>query len=626
MAEKLLTEADWKKFAKGRDLKDAALLKAFAAYEKARSPDEQLKLLPAIEKELDALRKAGKGDKELLGQLDAMDKALERETRQVKAAEKEAQEHEAEEGEETPDLLTTKLIPLLRLVKKGEELPAMVASNGKKVAVLMSRRTISPTRRKLLADYLCDGGAPKYFLGTCLFEQNAYTFVLKTQATGLAKKVKAGLFEQVNLRLKVRVRGEAPDDIDDDGEEAPADELEAEEAGAAPDAAPTAPGAAPGDDPLKAEFEQAWAAVEAEALVLVQRGGPDAGKLRAVADFVREKGAAGAYKAALQGIQSLRKLIDAQPAGAAPEAASTAAPPAPAADAQAFNKRLAALLPAVKAATVDGGGQELKARVAEAGQKAAARDFAAAGALLDAAEALIAAARRGAPAPGAGGAEQEEAEADAEVGDAPIDEAARQRYEARLAEIEPGLLELFAARHPESSKLRSVLAYAGEQADSGEFAKAVAALERLAGLVEAARRAPGIDTGESYPGLVAYRKSLLALRAAVGTVERQIEALVAAIPGDLPDEADLAADLADELRESTTALHGLVDEAMSSAENQDTAATRALRAELDGFIEEVRGSPLIKHVDGNPFGVAVSVEQTLGSALENVRRALPALA
>lgn len=39
---------------------------------------------------------------------------------------------------------------------------------------------------------------------------------MEGKATGLAKRVKAALLEQTGLRLKVRVRGESPDDIDEE--------------------------------------------------------------------------------------------------------------------------------------------------------------------------------------------------------------------------------------------------------------------------------------------------------------------------------------------------------------------------------------------------------------------------
>ena len=236
MSEKNLSESEWKKFAKGRDLKDALFVKALIALEKARSPEDALSALDDLEKQADALRKSAKADKELTAYLDGVDKSLDKERKLNKTALKEAESAEDEE-DESPALLTSKMVPLVRQVKKGDEMQVLLANTGKEVAVLLSRRSISPSRRKLMTEYL-NSGAPKFIAGTCIFEENAYTFVVKTQAAGLAKRIKAALLKQVDLRLKVRVRGEDPDDVDDDGEE---DESSGGEQVASKDQSSTAP-------------------------------------------------------------------------------------------------------------------------------------------------------------------------------------------------------------------------------------------------------------------------------------------------------------------------------------------------------------------------------------------------
>ncbi len=86
MLEKPLTEADWKKFSKDRGYKDAALLKALGALAKAdeMAPDDQLKALEAVEKEVAALLKSVRGDKELTAHVPLVQAALKK---QRKAAE-----------------------------------------------------------------------------------------------------------------------------------------------------------------------------------------------------------------------------------------------------------------------------------------------------------------------------------------------------------------------------------------------------------------------------------------------------------------------------------------------------------------------------------------------------------
>lgn len=375
MSDKFLTESEWKKFAKGKGYKDDALIKSLAALDKAKDPEQELSALTDIGKHADALRKSAKGDKELGAYLDSLDKAADKQ-RKLSEAEAKKSEQSEDEEEESPVLLTTKMVPLIRQVRKGDEMQVMLASTGKEVAVLMSRRAISPARRKLLTDYL-DGATAKFFLGTCIFEENAYTFVMKTQAAGLAKKVKAALLKQVELRLKVRVRGEDPDDIDDDGEAAVDEDGEASSSTTTSTTAPPAPQA---PDPRKQSYEQRMAALAPLVLEALRTPGPEAGKLRAVADFARGKAEAGAYAPALQALDQLAKLLDALP--------PPAAPPKPAASGDAmaeFKVRLADLVKALKTALTSGreGGDEQRKRVAEAGALAQKGSFEQAQALLD---------------------------------------------------------------------------------------------------------------------------------------------------------------------------------------------------------------------------------------------------
>ena len=116
---------------------------------------------------------------------------------------------DVEDEGESNELLTTKMVPLLRdLAKGGHSMHVLLASTGKDVCVLISRRPISPARRKMLADNLGVSGGIKYIVGHCLKEEGMTTFALKTQVAGMAKKLKAALLAQTGMRVKVRCRGE----------------------------------------------------------------------------------------------------------------------------------------------------------------------------------------------------------------------------------------------------------------------------------------------------------------------------------------------------------------------------------------------------------------------------------
>ncbi|MBV8503094.1 MAG: hypothetical protein JO006_15435 [Paucibacter sp.] len=625
MAEKFLSELEWKRQAKTHGLKDALLSKALGALENGKTPDAELKALDDIDKQIKDLRKEAKGNKELSTWLDGLEKAADKQRKESEfALKKQAKE---DEEEDTPVLLTTKMIPLLRQVKKGEEMQVMLASTGKEVAVLMSRKAISPTRRKLLADYLEGSGMPKFFLGHCIFEEKSYTFVLKTQAAGLAKKIKAALLKQVELRLKVRVRGEEGD-LDDDGEPPEEDEGDEDDEQQAthseqiPEAPPLKE--AVSEDPLKAEFVKRWAAVQPMVLDALRRQAGDTSKLRAVAEFVREKGEAAAYKAALQGIDSLQKLMGAPPAPplppVPPQGQPEPKPEAPKSDEMlAFNKRLAALLPEAKAAIAAGGepGTTVKLKISEAGVSANKKEFERAYALLDEAQTLL----KNTATPEPVKSETPEQEGEQQPG---LDAEGAARFDRRMAEIEPGYLALLAARNPDAGKLRSVLAYANAQAEGGDYVKAVGALDRLQGLIEEAR---GKKTdGEPPAGIVAYRTSLLGLRQAVAAAERQIAALRAAIVQMKPDEVDLADDVAELLQEQNAELQDLVDAAMSATGDKAQPATRELRDRLDFLIGEIKTNEMVKLADESKFDVKVTLAKTLGDALDRVRSTMPAVA
>ena len=421
MSDKSLTESAWKTFSKQGSYKDGALVKALAAFEKSEkaSAQEQLDTLDELDKQADLLRKANKADKKLGDYLDDLDKALgkQRKTSQDALAEekKAAAKKSAEEDDEaeSPALLTTKMIPLIREVRKGElVLHTLVAVAGKETVVLLSKKAISPARGKLLKEQMTNSSGLKFIRGECLFEENMITFVVQSKAAGLAKKLKAALFQQTDLRLKVRVRGVDPDDPDappdieteqDEGDEGDAPKGGGEIPVAPPPLTtvvekPTAP--EPEADPLKLRFEDRLAKLEpkvAEALRL-QQG--DVSKIRAVSAFAREKGEAGTYAAGLQALDMLEKLLSAgAPTGNVPQA-----PPRPGEQpgAQpgdkpgldpnaAFTARLTALMPKVKEALAAAGpaATDIKLKVSEAGVYARKRDFEPAQALLDEVEELL---------------------------------------------------------------------------------------------------------------------------------------------------------------------------------------------------------------------------------------------
>nr|WP_316643608.1 hypothetical protein [uncultured Roseateles sp.] len=472
MSNKYLTEKNWSDFSKKLDYDDKAWLKALAALAKAEKagPEEQLKVLDDVQEEADDLLKKNKADKTLAGYLKDVDSAIKEERKslekEIEKAEKEAQESEGEE-EESPTLLTTKMVPLLREVRKGTVLKAMIAVAGKDCVVLVSRKPIGPPRRKLLTTELGTTSGVKFVMGECIFEQNSHTFVLLTQAAGMAKKIKDALLKQTEQRYKIRVRGEDPNDIDDDGEpaESGADQDDDEDE----------------DGPITAEqaqYEEKLVTLEPLYLKAMKEQRPDAQRLRGVFEFMAGKATTRDWVAALKSMAMLNTMlgnpvdlakVSIPPAPPRPTAGgevkppSTTAPVDPNDPGQKFNTRLAALLPRIKGAPPEAA-TDIKLKVSEAGMFARKKEFDSANGLLDAIEKLLGQGGGSIPpAPPLPGDAPGNKPTTAPVGD---DSAA---FNARLAALLPKVKDAITSGRPDAQDIKLKVSEAGVFARKKEF-------------------------------------------------------------------------------------------------------------------------------------------------------------
>jgi hypothetical protein len=192
------------------------------------------------------------------------------------------------------------------------------------------------------------------------------------------------------------------------------------------------------------------------------------------------------------------------------------------------------------------------------------------------------------------------------------------RYEALRPRLEQAIRE----GRGDTSKMRAGTQFAVEAANEKEFAKALKAIEQLEKLVDAASASgPAVA-----PGLVAYRRTLLEFDGAKKTIFANIDALKKKIPSELPDEADFADRLAEELHDMLEEIDDAVVDAMNAAQDEAEPVTPAVKASITNALTQLQSSPLVKHVDGNPFGVNTAIESTLGAALNKVTKAMPAMA
>jgi hypothetical protein len=156
-----------------------------------------------------------------------------------------------EEEEEEDKDFKVRLMNGLKKVKlaDGKESIAFVACVAKPFyGVLLAKNPtekIGAPHKKVLTE-LTQGN--KFIVGNCVFEQNAYTFVVESVPGGLAKKLKLALKEFTGQNLKVRVRdAESKLVADGDTEVDP----EEEQAAAAPKA--TVPPTPPPPPPVQAK-------------------------------------------------------------------------------------------------------------------------------------------------------------------------------------------------------------------------------------------------------------------------------------------------------------------------------------------------------------------------------------
>ncbi len=379
MADKL-DKDDWTGFVKKHklELDDKALVKALGALDKA-GPDKPDVFAAAlsdvadeIKKQVASLvkRKKELGDKPFglakdklyalldlaeIGHKQALEDAADAKRKVAKAKGDDSDE----DDDDSPAALTTKMVPLIRQLKKGElRLPAMIGSISKTAAVLISKRSISNAKRKLLNEALDAAGGVKYAKGECYYETGTLHFVMSEgKVGGLAKRVRAALLNQTGLRLKVKLRGE--DGEDNDGEEEAEDAATASGMPAAPgaQAADTTARPAPPGGPASAAqtaYAQRLRQIKDPLAQALKAQHPESTKLRALMGFASEKADekkdyAGATKA-LELIQQLLAPKAQVEADAATTPVEPSAPRQPTRPAGAYARMRPRILPQLEMA------------------------------------------------------------------------------------------------------------------------------------------------------------------------------------------------------------------------------------------------------------------------------------
>jgi hypothetical protein len=134
------------------------------------------------------------------------------------------------------------------------------------------------------------------------------------------------------------------------------------------------------------------------------------------------------------------------------------------------------------------------------------------------------------------------------------------------------------------------------------------------------RKVLGVNLGsaEDTPtGVVAYRKALLAFRAARDRATAQTRALAQDIANTLPEEADLAERVADEIDMFCDTLSDTIDAGINALAESRAESNAAVRRDVLALIDRLAANKLIAHVDRNPLR-PLAIAQTLTATLKGV--------
>jgi hypothetical protein len=624
VADKQLTEPAWKAFAKGKSYKDDALIKALGMLAKAEKlgPSDQLDALDDIDKQAEVLRKAHKGDKELSAYLDGLSKASERQRKESIAAQKAAEKTQAENDKgsdaddeaDAPDLLTTKMVPLIRALRAGKEtMHGMVCTAGRNTAVLIMRRPIGPPRRKLLLEAVDAQAGAKYHVAQCSFADGKLTFAMPTAVSGLAKRISAALLSQTGLRLRVCVRT-------DEGEES-----DGEDEGDAVVQAPDGGTGAPQEPPSPARLAHLKRLEELKPLIAqaIKAQHPETSKIRALLAFAIEKAdVQNDLTAAGKSLDALTKLL-----GATGDTGKTATPDTPAEPkgpdpAAAFNARLSALIPAVKDATTRGHPQAeaAKLKASEAGVFARKRDFEAAGALLDELEGLLSQ-----PAPQEGNTEPEGE-------DEPTAESLALDRFNRL-----GIALRKLEKHPDFPSLRERFTAAARARNAKEFDQLTELLDAIEPDIRKALsdQLDQAANGKDGPSLRKVAMASLAWQQACQQARRDVESIKAAVIAELEAEEEYSAEELDAVRNEMERLDSVfkvldasVTDAFDAAIKLKAEQRKPVLQKLTGLLDQtqngITGNEVFNAIRNNGFHDADPASPAL-AALGSLREAIESL-
>jgi hypothetical protein len=317
MADKYLSEKEWKSASKGTAWKAEPLAKALAAFEKAdkSGPADGLKALDEVQKQADLLAKSGKGDKPLtawLGNLDKSiasqrkdyDKALAEAAKAAKDASKGPSEDDEENAAAAVLLDPKRLLSQFQMLKRDPQRRAQFAFVAAKTEAGF---TLSPkvAGRKLFAKLTEALDSKVGTFGVAWLDGTTLVLQIDKAMGGVVKKVRAPI-KACGFRIAKVVLWDAEgqvleEDLADEKDLPPVDSGESNETAADDQRS--------ADDPQQAGFEQLLKTLGGPLQQALDGGHPAAAKLRELLKFAKDKAGAGQYAAGVQALEVLAKLL-----------------------------------------------------------------------------------------------------------------------------------------------------------------------------------------------------------------------------------------------------------------------------------------------------------------------------
>lgn len=314
MADKYLSEKEWKSTSKGTAWKADPLTKALAAFEKAdqSGPAEGLKALDEVQKQADLLARSAKGDKPLTSWLGNLDKSIASQRKDydkaLAKADKDASKGESEDDEENAGaalLLDPKrLLSQFQMLKRDPQRRAQFAFVAGKTE---SGFTLSPkvAGRKLFAKLAEALDSKVGTFGLAWLDGATLVLQIDKAMGGVVKKVRAPI-KASGFRIAKVVLWDAEGKVleEDLADEQDLPPLEGSPADTAPSQEPRG-----SEDPQKTGYEQRLKALSGPLQQALDGGHPAAAKLRELLDFAKGKASGGQYGAGLQALEALAKLL-----------------------------------------------------------------------------------------------------------------------------------------------------------------------------------------------------------------------------------------------------------------------------------------------------------------------------